>query len=173
MSSQKRPLLDRRLRSATTLCLGLLPALASATAALAHPRPGMSGTRPSAGGASRPYLAVILAPTLRFAPVPPPPAELPRLASLEPVVRAAQTDPDASGPPDKAVAPASPEPATAPAPAGVDLPPGDADRLPSAVRILPDDTPRDLRPADFLPFFIFPGASPATVPPSSATYRQR
>ncbi|MBM3873586.1 MAG: hypothetical protein FJ382_07590 [Verrucomicrobia bacterium] len=173
MSSPKRPLLDRRTRSATTLCLGLLPALASATSLVARPHSGLSGSVPGAGGASRPYLAVILAPTLRFAPVPPPPAEMPRLASLEPVVRAAQADPAVSAHPEKAAAPASPEPSSTPDPSGADPSYADPNRLPSAVRILPDDSPRDLRPADFLPFFMFPGSTPPPVPPSSTTYRQR
>lgn len=173
MSSPKRPLLDRRMRSATTLCLGLLPALATATSLVARPHSGMTGSAPGAGGTSRPYLAVILAPTLRFAPVPPPPAEMPRLASLEPVVRAAPADPAASAPPEKAVAPASPEPSPTPDPLKVEPSYSDPNRLPSAVRILPDDSPRDLSPADFLPFFMFPGSTPPPVPPSSATYRQR
>lgn len=49
---------------------------------------------------------------------------------------------------------------------------------PSLIRILPDDTPRDVGAEDVLPYFQFPGTvptppSPATLPPSSATYRQR
>jgi hypothetical protein len=44
------------------------------------------------------------------------------------------------------------------------------------VAILPDDTPRNIRPEDVLIYFQFPAASPATpssLPRSSATYKQQ
>jgi hypothetical protein len=61
---------------------------------------------------------------------------------------------------------------SSPAPAN-EAPLADPERMPVPVRILREDTPRDLRSVDFLPYFVFPSSSDPGVPPSSATYRQR
>jgi hypothetical protein len=61
---------------------------------------------------------------------------------------------------------------SSPAPAN-EAPLADPERMPAPVRILREDTPRELRAVDFLPYFVFPGSSDPGVPPSSATYRQR
>jgi hypothetical protein len=139
---------------------------------------------------SRPYLAVIDPPGLRFAEALPPPdlsvlppaGAPPRpVATPEPVVSPA-LPPEANTPvPDDSTVP-SPVPAKPAAgrPAATEPPP-----------ILPDDTRAKVRPEDFLPFFQFPAnaaqadgvtvvvpatltpPAPGSQPPSSATYRQQ
>ena len=128
---------------------------------------------------SRPYLAAVGAPNLRFSEaVPPPdlsvrpPAGAPpqpavnhepdSVSASKPETQAARTEPVA--PPQPEVA--AKEPASTPPPS-----------------ILPDDTRPKVRPEDFLPFFQFPGgnSAPGTLTPpapgqqplSTATYRQQ
>lgn len=141
---------------------------------------------------SRPYLAAISPPGLRFAEALPPPdlsvrppagAPPSPVAVAEPVVApvvppaAARPAPVVSGPPP--AAPAGPPAASVPVPVTTTPP------------ILPDDTRAKVRPEDFLPFFQFPAnaaqadgvsvvvpatltpPAPGTQPPSSATYRQQ
>lgn len=135
---------------------------------------------------SRPYLAAIDPPGLRFAEALPPPD-----LSVHPPAGAPPHPPAASEPvvavalppsaPNPAPVVSGPPPAARPAPAAATTPPP----------ILPDETRAKVRPEDFLPFFQFPGnanqadgvtvAVPATLtppapgnqPPSSATYRQQ
>lgn len=169
MSSRTRPLLDRLIWSASALWIGLLPNVASGEGSHHSSDVMSTGSRSGNSRASRPYLAVILAPPLRFALPASAPAELPRLPSLEPIVRAAAPDVTA------AAAPATPAPESTGATSAptVEPPVPDPERMPAPVRILRDDTPRELRAVDFLPYFVFPGSSDPGVPPSSATYRQR
>lgn len=141
---------------------------------------------PKEDTASRPYLAVIAPPSLRFRDIPaPPPFDL---------------EPTAGGP---AYLEDQPQPAprltAQPAKDKVILTPEDLARehgtpLPASSEkrvekqdipaILPDDLRREVRPEDLLPFFQFPrgsGMIETNVPvppapqqqPSSATYRQQ
>lgn len=173
MSLRTHPLFDHRIWSASVLCIGLFPVTVSAATGRPFAHSALGETRSSYSRLSRPYLAVILAPPLRFAPAASAPADLPRLPSLEPIVRAAT--------PDFATAVPSEVPPTitvsdsttsSSAPAN-EAPLADPERMPAPVRILREDTPRELRAVDFLPYFVFPGSSDPGVPPSSATYRQR
>lgn len=156
--------------------------------------------RPAPAPKSPPYLLVCLPPPLRFAePVEPadPVSDLPtalgpphpagmleeiaalnQQAAISPLPTAttpaaapvdSSANPLAVTPPSSSVATSaepseSADPATAPA------------ALPRVgVSILPDDTPRAIRPEDVLVYFQFPATSPANnlPPPSSATYRQQ
>lgn len=173
MSLRTHPLFDRRIWSTSTLWIGLFPVTVSGAMSHSFADPGLGGARSGYSRLSRPYLAVILAPPLRFAPAASAPADLPRLASLDPIVRAATPDLAAATPPETPSAttvldsvPSSPAPAN-------EAPLADPERMPVPVRILREDTPRDLRAVDFLPYFVFPSSSDPGVPPSSATYRQR
>ncbi len=144
--------------------------------------------------ASRPYLASIGAPSLRF-------MEAIRTAPI-------LVKPIASGPPVAASAPVLAEVNLANNEAAASTPPLSAEPVPpvpatEAVKaeppavptakpqpILPDDTRKKLQSQDFLPLFRFPGSgsspedvtviapgvptppAPGTLPPSSATYQQ-
>jgi len=140
---------------------------------------------------SRPYLASIGGPVLRFReamPVPPilvkPIASGPPVAASAPelaAVNLANNEAAASTPP-MSLEPA--QPAQPAEPAKVTEQPA----APPATKpqpILPDDTRRQLQSQDFLPLFRFPGSGylaedvtvpappvPGTLPPSSATYQQ-
>lgn len=146
--------------------------------------------------ASRPYVASMGSPALRFMEAIP----------TAPVL----TKPIASGPPVAASAPevaevnlANNQAAASTPPMPVDVaqvPPAMATETPAQKPdqpaspgpkpqpIIPDDTRRKLQSQDFLPLFRFPGATasaedvtpsvpappaPGTLPPSSATYQQR
>jgi hypothetical protein len=137
---------------------------------------------------SRPYLAVVGIPPLRFAEASPPPDLSARPAVGAPpmpdnAVSAEAPDraPDAAERPDIIPAPA-PAPVEAAPPEAA---PTGAPRTPAP--ILADDIRPRVRPEDFLPYFIYPGQggtvvvplapaaapAPGVLPPSSATYRQR
>ncbi len=146
----------------------------------------LSAAPSRSAGPTRPYLAWVAAPALRFAEAPPPPDLSVR--------------PPAGAPPNlPALDPASdPAPALVPAATPTLQPPVPHDPAtlsdakvptPPPARIIPDDTRPAVRPEDFLPFFIFPGhvqgpgnptvvlpgsltpATPGTQPLSTATYR--
>ncbi|MFT3783362.1 MAG: hypothetical protein QM790_15230 [Nibricoccus sp.] len=139
---------------------------------------------------TRPYLVMVGPSVLRFAD----PEVLP---SAEPIMPAKPKVPPATeeGPPKPAANLNSGQPATGP---------GTEQRSPTTepnsttpdgtkpVSILPDDTRREIRAEDVLPFFQFPGGAETggggaviavpltenqpqrpTAPPSSATYRQQ
>lgn len=141
---------------------------------------------------SRPYLAVIGPPELRFAEALPPPD----LSVLPP----AGAPPQPVGTPEPAVSSVTPPEAVASTPAVADQPvsaatPAKTDSAAPAAPlpppILPDDTRAKVKPEDFLPFFQFPAnaahpgdvtvtvpatltpPAPGSQPPSSATYRQQ
>jgi hypothetical protein len=159
----------------------LLPALASkvSTQTTSSPNPLGEGYPAGTAGGSRPYLAAIGPPSLRFEDVLPPPdlatcrpaGAPPKLPEKE---KAADKDvilPKPTRAASVAAAKASPA-VPAPASAAAPTPPG----------ILPDDAPAQVRPEDFLPYFQYPGAAPrgrsAEAPPSpplpvsTATYTQ-
>ena len=147
----------------------------------------------SEAGSSRPYLAVIGPPSLRFKEAIVPQPDL-------------GTRPAAGGPPRPATehseaAPAADRPGsraqsadsrlgTPTAPAAPQSQPkagSPEDSAPAGAPILPDDSRPKVRPEDFLPYFQFPGAGanpedvasppvpmkPGQQPPSTATYRQQ
>jgi hypothetical protein len=173
MSLSTHSLFGQRIWSASVLWIGLFPITAAGAMGQSFADSGLSGGRSGYARPSRPYLAVILAPPLRFAPAASAPADLPRLPSLEPIVRAATPDLAAPPQPDEpAAASATDSAASRPTPAD-EVPLADPERMPAPVRILRDPTPLELRAVDFLPYFVFPGSSDPGVPPSSATYRQR
>lgn len=181
----------RRARKARhCLSLALLAAIAPAGLhAQTQPRPFLRTAKADTTEPT-PYLRVKGAPALRFQEPAPPPdlvtrpaagaSPMPALTPTETSVAlanaaaAASAEPAATSP---ALAPAT-APADKPAPAKTPAP------------ILRDDTRPTVRPEDFLPYFQIPGAAqqpgevmliapaprsaptPATLPPSSATYRQ-
>jgi hypothetical protein len=148
---------------------------------------------------SRPYLATMGAPAMRFldpAPVPPPVVKA--IASGPPVAASAPEEAAVSLANDRAAAstPPMPVPVSSPdlagAKPGQPLPSETAkpeSPTPKALPILPDDTRRKVQSQDFLPLFRLPGSggpvedmsvimpgvpvppAPGNLPPSSATYR--
>jgi len=163
------------------LVLTLLPVVATSAPSVA---PELSSD-----AMSRPYLATIGSPALRFGEAIPPP---------DLTVR-----PSAGAPPQPteehtAVTPDNVKqdvPVIAPAPStaveiGTPDPSRPAPPAKTPAAILPDDTRTKVRAEDFLPFFQFPGTTPANgdvtvvapvptaptaapLPASSATYRQQ
>lgn len=165
------------------LALALLPVVAISGQSVAP--------EPTSLAISRPYLAVVGSPALRFGEAIPPPDLTVRPAAGAPPQMieehsAPLTEPvkgDVSVVPPATVAAAS---ASSPAP---ELEKSAPAKSPPA--ILPDDTRPKVRAEDFLPFFQFPGSAPANgdvtvvaplpasaptaapLPASSATYRQQ
>ncbi len=151
--------------------------------------------------ATRPYLATMGSPALRFqdpAPVPPPTVK--PVASGPPVAASAPEEAAVSLANNQAAASTPPmpipeNPAKSPADATTTTPAEAPDQVepsapvPKVLPILPDDTRRKVQSQDFLPLFRLPGSgglteettilipgvptppAPGTVPPSSATYR--
>ena len=178
-------------RLARRVSLTLLPALASESMVnVAHGAPSARATSSRMhSGSSRsvpsvPYLTLLLPPPLRFQDAPPPIDTTAHLAAAAPPSPSGPLEALAVSNRDAAVTSTN---ATGQSPAteeqvateGVmnEVSPPQATR-PSLVKILPDDTPRDVGAEDVLPYFQFPGTPPAaptpsTIPPSSATYRQR
>ncbi|MFZ5497346.1 MAG: hypothetical protein ACOZE5_18650 [Verrucomicrobiota bacterium] len=153
-----------------------------------------------AQSATRPYLATLGAPALRFqdpAPVPPPTVK--PIASGPPVAASAPEEAAVSLANDQAAAATPPVPVPAavstPTPESTSQPAAEepakqaSTPTPKALPILPDDTRRTVQSQDFLPLFRLPGSggpveettivvpgvptppAPGTLPPSSATYR--
>lgn len=144
-------------------------------------------------GSSRPYLAVIGPPVLRFReaiePQPDvstrPPAGAPPHPSAS-VSEAANSEsrPEIRTSPVE-TSPVGPRP-TVPAPVQAQPKAAD-DSSQSGSPIIPDDSRPKVRPEDFLPYFQFPGSrassedvsspsvpmTPGQQPPSTATYRQQ
>lgn len=149
---------------------------------------------------SRPYLATLGSPAMRFqdpAPVPPPVVK--PIASGPPVAASAPEEAEVSLANDHAAASTPPMPmaetAAAAKPDSPSPPPSSTEPeqpepiAPRALPILPDDTRRKVQSQDFLPLFRLPGSggpvedttivlpgvptppAPGTLPPSSATYR--
>lgn len=133
---------------------------------------------------SRPYLAAVGPPSLRFAEVPPPPDLRVRPTSglgdqaTAPEPAAATLPGGSTSPPPPAADTRDPAVAVA-----VEAPPKGHGEVrpakPMPPPILPDDIREKAKPEDFLPFFKFPEttglpapAAPRTQPESSATYRQ-
>jgi hypothetical protein len=179
-------LLNCRARFPRCLLVVLFVATAANSFALGIPQRvlhPMTGGRSVqvASQASVAYLATVGPAPFRFAQPPPEPEERPTPpAKIEPAV----------------TQPVAPSPAVSPAPQSAAEPAPQATAEESAsgtkpVSILPDDTPRNIRAEDVLPFFElaqdpakganttvvvpFTPAAPAaaTLPPSSATYQQK
>jgi len=178
-------------RLARCVSLSLLPALASESVSMAS---SARSAAPSAGlkmhsrvhrmGPSEPYLTLVLPPPLRFQD-PPPPIESPsHLATGAPPFpggaeeELAAVNREAMVPAGEHASGTSSGPTDPIGQEDVILPAGNAKRTSNPVSILPDDTPRDVGAEDVLPYFQFPDvppvpSTPYTLPPSSATYRQR
>jgi hypothetical protein len=131
----------------------------------------------------RPYLAMVGPSAIKFAGADP---VLPTEPSLPPQQKPKLPLPPESQPKTPAVT-GDPTPAV-PTGTSTETPPEANANGSKPVSILPDDTRREIRPEDVLPFFQFPNASdngtvalplivtqPASnpVPPSTATYRQQ
>jgi hypothetical protein len=159
------------------------------------PLPRPSRSRPENDGSS-PYLLVIAPPPLRFAQAPPPdlsthpaPAAPPLPSVMEDIAttNAASSrlvgpsrGADGTGSEQRQSAPSEVTPAVPRAPAKA---PGEKE----TPALLPDDTQREVRPEEVLPFFQFPNSGGATIvvppvstaperarlPVSSAVYRER
>jgi hypothetical protein len=185
------------LRGGTTavLCRVLLALLHLTVVATAYAAQQTLGIRQTV---SRPYLANMGPPPMRFqdpAPVPPPVVK--PVASGPPVAASAPEEAEVSLANDQAAASTPPMPVSNNLPsAAADMPspthsePPKAEPTgPKALPILPDDTRRKVQSQDFLPLFRLPGSggpveetslilpgvptppAPGTLPPSSATYR--
>lgn len=162
------------------LVLTLLPVVATSAPSVAP--------EPSPDAMSRPYLSAIGSPALRFGEAIPPPdltVRPPAGPPLPPADEHSPVTPEVTKLDVPVVAPA----ASAPVEIGTPDPARAAPvRTPAA--ILPDDTRPKVRAEDFLPFFQFPGNTPANgdvtvvapvpaaptaapLPASSATYRQQ
>jgi len=185
MTFALKSLLARRARYSRLLTLSLFVAMASKGLALSAPqrifRPQTAPRRVvSHSPAALPYLAKFGAVPLRFAP--PPPEATERPAPPEPA-HPIETPPPAaqsSSLPPAASSESSSAPAT-----------GSTEPTNKLMRILPDDTPHNVRTEDVMSYFQLPPPSersnvsgvnvpfaPAqpggsTVPPSSATYQQK
>ena len=178
-------------RLARRVSLTLLPALASESmVSVVHGAPTARATSSKMHAGSHrsapsvPYLTLLLPPPLRFQEAPPPIDTTAHLAAAAPPSPSGPLEALALSNRDAAVA--SPIAAgQAPTASEQTLSDGAVNQTdspqiarPSLVKILPDDTPRDVGAEDVLPYFQFPGTppaapTPATIPPSSATYRQR
>ena len=180
MFSSLTSLLTCEGRLSRSLLLGLFVATAGQASALSMPQrvfgAGSSHAYvcPGSAPAAVPYLAQVGPAPLRFAPPPPEPTERPSPPETKPTVTPVVVAPEPISTPTVA-----PVPATHP-----ETP---VDTGPKPVRILPDDTPHEVRPEDVLPYFQLPRqgdrasgsglnlpftpAVPATLPPSSATYQ--
>lgn len=147
---------------------------------------------------SRPYLATMGAPALRFQDAQPmPPPTVKPIASGPPIAATAPAEAEVNLANDRAAASTPPMPIPPEAKAAIAAkepenaePAAQPAATPKALPILPDDTRRKVQSQDFLPLFRFPGSSgsgedvtvvapavptppaPGTLPPSSATYRQ-
>lgn len=187
------------------LSLALLPALASEARAISQPqrKQNVRSAQPAVVGkaGALPYLAALGPLPLRFArPGPEPTDEPPDSPKPKMIAQAEITGPDgktpsklpaetpATGTLATGARPAQPDPHTAEPLSGLSEPNAQP-QLP----ILPDDTKRELRAEDVLPFFRYPGSAPASgdsglqilvpvtptqsqsnpLPPSSATYQQK
>lgn len=155
----------------------LIPALASkvSTQSASSPITYDDGSPVVPSEKSRPYLAVIGPPLLRFEEALPPPdlsARPPGGAPPKPLVKLMEADviPAPMVQPKVVVSLSA-----APQPAKIEI--IAAPKPPPAPSILHDDVQGQVKPEDFLPYFQYPGSSnqapaPQPLPPSSATYIQ-
>lgn len=158
-------------RGATAVLCRLILVLANLTViATAHAAAQVFGRSPAP---TRPYLATMGAPMLRFQePAPPPPPRAKPVAGGPPVAASAPEEAEvslansqaaASTPPmplpDEAKGPATTPAAETPVP-GVPAEPAKAatPAAPKSLPILPDDTRRKVQSQDFLPLFRLPGS---------------
>jgi hypothetical protein len=175
----------------------MLPALTLEVAQTTAPQAFGNGyplPPPSADG-SRPYLAFVGPPPLRFQEEIPPPETVSHPdtgAAAKPV---AKTEADTTRMPVLDV-PMDPMQMVSASPGKTDVgavskPSAKAAATTGTPSVLPDDATPKVRPEDFLPFFQFPGAgthgadapaapaapptpaTPGTLPPSTATYQQQ
>jgi len=146
------------------------------------------------GWVSRPYLTVIVSPSLRFVETPAPPHVVPVLmaepsAPPKAAISSGPTPEPSSGPREPATGPSGAVPSSqgqASAASDAGAAPKEKPERPAKPPppILPDEIQPKVRPEDFLPYFQFPGSNtgpsdvapppePGKLPPSSATYRQQ
>ena len=194
MTTRSQPLLTGLSRCVQLLSLALLPTLITEGGPpIGSHRSPVNGPISAKRGSAplpypAPYLAVVGPAPMRFREPPAPPS-----FELEPVAAGpAHLEPDPPPPvlppvkekTDPAVPVAiPPKPSLGPSPSPEKKP-----DEPDSVPILPDDTRREVRPEDLLPFFQFPrnggttlgvrvpvppAPSAPALPPSSATYRQQ
>ncbi len=142
-----------------------------------------SNSGSSQSRSSRPYLAMVGPAALRFSDAPPVlPPEPPTPILPKPKQPVAETGPDVipAIPADTAVKQPNTDNGDSTGPQKLDP------NAPKPISILPDDTKREIRAEDVLPFFQFPGAldnsstaipfstlEPVRAKPSTATYRQQ
>jgi len=190
----------RFLRSSFFLLVMVLGTEATPRAGPMLPRAGMPSPRPlrphPADNATSPYLLAVGPPPLRFEQAPPPPDLSTRPATGAPPLPAvieemvatntasARSVTPSRGSEGAAVDPRQTSPADS-AQTLVEVP-AKAPGKKEAPALLPDDTQRDIRPEEVLPFFQFPGSGGTTIvvpavpvspessrlPVSSAVYRQ-
>jgi hypothetical protein len=186
------------------LSLALLPALASEVHAVSQPqrkqnvRSAQPGSASKAG--SQPYLAALGPLPLRFARPGPEPAEEPPAPPEPKIVVVLDAGPTSDNKPEKSPDEKAADVTTAPLGEALPRQPDHTAEplsefsepsLQPPLPILPDDTKRELRAEDVLPFFIYPTAAPVSgeggvqvivplnngqtqsnpLPPSSATYQ--
>ncbi|ATC64068.1 hypothetical protein CMV30_08945 [Nibricoccus aquaticus] len=183
------------------LSLALLPALASeAHAAVVGQPQRKQNVRAAQPGlvdkrGAVPYLAALAPLPLRFArPGPEPAYEPPTPPEPKPVVAAITPDAKPEKPSEEKPASSSPaanNPTPQPEQPAAPVSEFSEPLLQPPLPILPDDTKRELRAEDVIPFFIYPTApasgearvnvivplntsqSQSTPPPSSATYQEK
>jgi hypothetical protein len=173
--------------------LGVLTFVSEATPRAHQPLPRSAESLPGGDGTSL-YLPAIGPPPLRFAQGPPPPdlsthpaAVAPPRPSITEEIAAANTASIKSATPSRSVVPEQDQTIPTevnPVASGAPVK-GPGNKEPQA--LLPDDTQRETRPEEILPFFQFPGSGgttivvpsgatsqePTRLPVSSAVYRQR
>jgi hypothetical protein len=180
------------LRCLSFLVLPVLASEASPRSRLKELR--LPASAPATGAPS--YLPVVGPPPLRFAQVPPPPDLSTRPPSAAPPLPAVAAEIAATNAASaKSAAPAPPGVTAAPPPCEASE--GSRGTTPAAPKpppakepdvLIPDDTKREIRPEEILPFFQFPGsgntttivlpavpsdAAPTRLPVSSAVYHQQ
>lgn len=192
MTSRTQSLPHRGGRSALLLSFALLPTLTTGGSDFSYARYDQEQRRhtpiqmPARQAYPTPYLRLVGPPPLRFHEPPSPPAfELEPVATGPAYIESEHTSsvPAPSRPKTDQSVPIAP-------PTKQNVIPTAEKKAeePDSIPILPDDTRRDVRPEDLLPFFQFPRNGGTTMgvrvpvppqptvpalPPSSATYRQQ
>lgn len=190
MTSRTQSLLNGVSRSALLLSFAFIPTLTIAESGISisirSSRSPYNSDTPVRQSQPVPYLRLVGPPPMRFQEPPAPPA-----FELEPVATGPafiESDRPSMAP---AQAKEKPETPVHSVPAGKTGAAPTLEKKPEeheAIPILPDDTRRDVRPEELLPFFQFPRNGGTTMgvrvpvppqptapamPPSSATYRQQ
>jgi|SRR5271166_1596647 len=178
-SRANKPCLERLRRLWTFCCFGMTPALTSKAAVQYLNNDGGVRFTIEQLEPSRPYLAAVGPPPLRFAdpaPVASPSAQSPAKPAG---AQASSAKPAEATPPQPPSQPPPAGPKQAPSPsieahsAGQPLSPE-----PVQPSIIPDEMRPRVRPEEFLPFFQLPGtgvpgaSQPSPLPPTTATYKQ-